>query len=54
MVRKVIDHNELDLHAQKREIKLHKKHHLPDNRKSIQIIAKLSATPKKNKKSSLR
>ena len=45
------DPNELDTHAQKREVKLRKKHHLPDNRKSIQLIAKLSSAPKHGKKS---
>ncbi|MFH1088250.1 MAG: hypothetical protein V1719_00185 [Patescibacteria group bacterium] len=52
MIRKVKDSNNLDSHAQKRDAKLRKKHHLPDNRKSIQLIAKLSSATKSGKKSS--
>ncbi|MFA5967579.1 MAG: hypothetical protein WC805_03690 [Patescibacteria group bacterium] len=54
MTRKIKDSGDPDLHAQKREVKLRKKHHLPDNRKSIQLIAKLSSAPKHGQKSSSR
>jgi len=51
MTKKVKDSDNLDPRAEKREIKLRKKHHLPDNRKSIQLISRLSSTPKHAKKS---
>lgn len=54
MVKKIIDRGNPDLHAEKRDTKLRKKHHLPDNRKSIQLIARLSVTRKRGKKSSPR
>jgi len=54
MTKKIKDSGNPDLHAQKRDTKLRKKHHLPDNRKSIQLIARLAATPKHGKKSSPR
>lgn len=47
MAKKIKDQNDIDLHANERDVKLRKKHHLTDNRKSIQIIAKLSSSPKK-------
>jgi len=50
MIRKIKNLENLDLHAQKRDLKLRKKHHLSDNRKSIRLIARLSATPKHGKK----
>jgi len=46
MTRKIKDSGDPDLHAQKREVKLRKKQHLPDNRKSIQLIARLSSAVK--------
>lgn len=54
MVKKARDLDNLDTHAKKRDTKLRKKHHLPDNRKSIQLISRLSSTPKHGKKSSPR
>jgi len=50
MIKKVKDPENLDPHAQKRDIKLRKQHHLPDNRKSIQLIARLATTHKHGKK----
>ena len=48
MIKKIKDQTDLDLHAKERDVKLRKKHHLTDNRKSIQIIAKLASSPKKS------
>ena len=50
MTRRIKEPDSTDLHAQKREVKLRKQQHLPDNRKSIQLIARLSSTPKHGKK----
>ena len=46
MTKRIKDPGNPDLHAQKRDIKLRKQHHLSDNRKSIQLIARLSSTVK--------
>ncbi len=54
MRKKTKDTNELDIHAEKRDKKLRKEHHLTDNRKSIQLITRLSSTPRHRKKSSPR
>lgn len=50
MMKKIKDLGDPDLHAKKRDTKSRKKHHLPDNRKSIQLISRLSSTPKHGKK----
>jgi len=47
MAKKIKDQNDLDPHANERDVKLRKKHHLTDNRKSVQLIAKLAISPKK-------
>ena len=47
MVKRIKDQDDLDPHAKERDVKLCKKHHLTDNRKSVQLIAKLAVSPKK-------
>lgn len=47
MIRRIKDQNDLDLHAKERDVKLRKKHRLTDNRKSVQLIAKLAISLKK-------
>lgn len=47
MIKRIKDQDDLDPHSKERDVKLRKKHHLTDNRKSIQIIAKLTSSPKK-------
>lgn len=44
------DQKNSDLHAQRRDIKARKKHHLPDNRRSIQLIAKLLSRLRQTRK----
>lgn len=50
MPKKITDPTDLKNHALRRDKKWRKQHHLTDNRKSIQLISRLSVTPKYGKK----
>ncbi|MBU1083089.1 hypothetical protein KKE14_01485 [Patescibacteria group bacterium] len=47
MIKRIKEQNDLDLHAKGRDIKLRKKNRPTDNRKSVQLIAKLAISPRK-------